>query len=50
MALWVLPWRGRAVDPRVGGLAADVEAIGELRHRLQAALIIGDELSTLVYR
>ena len=38
-----------AVDPFVRGLAADVEAIGELGHRLQAALIIDDELHPLVH-
>jgi hypothetical protein len=38
-----------AVDPLVGGFAADVETAGELRHRLQAAVIIGDELRSLVH-
>ena len=38
-----------AIDPFVGGLSADVEAIGELRHRLQAALIVDDELHPLIH-
>ena len=38
-----------AIDPLVGRLAANLEAIGELRHRLQAAVEIGDELLALVH-
>jgi len=38
-----------AIDPFVRGLSADVEAIGELRQRLQAAVIVDDELHPLVH-
>jgi hypothetical protein len=38
-----------AVDPFVGGFPADVEAIGELGDRLQAAQVIGNELRPLIH-
>jgi len=39
-----------AVDPLVGGLAADAEPGGELGYRLQAAEVVRNELCALIHQ